>query len=137
METTAVRDCPGGKDRGREQRAQRIVEELLLRCGITPHLCGFDPLSNLIRMAAERDRSRGTGPLSDLQPMLGLLFRACNPEHAMRDAIGVGFLGSDEIHTTLFPFSDRPCSAEFVCTLAELVRDRMAQNGTAAKNSTG
>ena len=47
-------------------------------------------------------------------------------EHSMRDAIGAGFLNTDDIHARLFPFSDRPSNAEFIYTLAELVRDRIA-----------
>ena len=117
-----------GKERPTAQTPQRIVGELLLRFGITPHLCGFDPLSSTIRMAAEEDRTCGMQPASVLQPTLGALCCESDPAHAMRDAIGVGFLGADEIHAKIFPFSDRPSSAEFICTLAELVRDRIAQS---------
>ena len=112
----------------RERDASRTAGELLLRFGITPHLCGFEPLCEGVRIVAEREREDERPPLSELQPAVGRLLGENNPEHAMRDAIGVGFLDPDEIHARLFPFSDRPASAEFICTLAELVMDRIAQN---------
>ena len=108
--------------------ASRTAGELLLEFGITPHLCGFEPLCEGVRIVAEREREDERPPLSELQPAVGRLLDEHSPEHAMRDAIGVGFLGPDEIHARLFPFSDRPGSAEFICTLAELVMDRIAQN---------
>ena len=108
-----------------KENTHRIAGELLLELGVAPHLCGFDPLCNAIRFTAERERSRPAPSLTGMQQAFGALCRERNPEHAVRDAIGAGFLGTDEIHTKLFPFSDRPSSAEFVCTLAELVRDRI------------
>ena len=108
--------------------ASRTTGELLLRFGITPHLCGYEPLREGVRMIAEQEREHERPPLAELQPVLEHLLGERSPEHAMRDAIGVGFLDSDEIHGRLFPFSDRPSSAEFICTLAELVMDRIAQN---------
>ena len=111
----------------RERDASRTAGELLLRFGITPHLCGYEPLCEGVRIVAEREREREHPPLAELQPAVGRLLGEQSPEHAMRDAIGVGFLGPDEIHARLFPFSDRPSSAEFICTLAELVMDRITQ----------
>ena len=107
--------------------ASRTAGELLLLFGITPHLCGFEPLCEGVRIVAERERTRERPPLSELQPAVGRLLGEQSPEHAIRDAIGVGFLDADEIHARLFPFSDRPSSAEFICTLAELVCDRITQ----------
>ena len=120
----------GGAERmpHRERDASRTAGELLLRFGITPHLCGFEPLCEGVRIVAEREREDERPPLSELQPAVGRLLDEHSPEHAMRDAIGVGFLSADAIHTQLFPFSDRPSNAEFICTLAELVSDRIAQN---------
>lgn len=112
----------------RREDASRVVEELLLQCGITPHLSGFEPLSGGIRITAERERSHGRPPLAELQPAVGSLCGERSPEHAMRDAIGAGHLLSEEISTHLVSFPDRPSSAEFICTLAELVTDRIAQN---------
>lgn len=111
----------------RERDASRTTGELLLRFGITPHLCGYEPLREGVRMIAEQERERERPPLAELQPVLEHLLGERSPEHAMRDAIGVGFLDSDEIHGRLFPFSERPSSAEFICTLAELVCERIAQ----------
>lgn len=112
----------------RERDASRTAGELLLRFGITPHLCGYEPLCEGVRIVAERERERERPPLSELQPAVGRLLGNFGPEHAMRDAIGVGFLSTDGIHARLFPLSVRPGSAEFICTLAELVSDRIAQN---------
>ena len=112
----------------RREDASRVVGELLLQCGITPHLCGFEPLSDGIRMTAERRRAQGRPPLDELQPAVGSLCGKHSPEHAIRDAIGAGFLFADTLHARVFPFSDRPSSAEFICTLAELVMDRITQN---------
>ncbi|MBR4907159.1 MAG: hypothetical protein IKZ44_09970 [Clostridia bacterium] len=119
----------GGAERmpHRERDASRTAGELLLRFGITPHLCGFEPLCEGVRIVAERERERERPPLVELQPAVARLLGEQSQEHAMRDAIGVGFLGPDEIHARLFPFSDRPGSAEFICTLAELVCDRITQ----------
>ena len=118
----------GGAGRMRRRGdASRTAGELLLRFGITPHLCGYEPLCEGVRIVAERERKDERPPLSELQPAVGRLYGEQSPEHAMRDAIGAGFLGPDEIHARLFPFSDRPSSAEFICTLAELVMDRMTQ----------
>ncbi len=111
----------------RERDASRTAGELLLRFGITPHLCGFEPLCEGVRIVAERERACERPPLAQLQPAVERLCGEHSPEHAMRDAIGVGFLSPDEIHARLFPFSDRPSSAEFICTLAEMVCDRIAQ----------
>lgn len=112
----------------RERDASRTAGELLLRLGVTPHLCGYEPLCEGVRIVAERERERERPPLSELQPAVGRLLGNFGPEHAMRDAIGVGFLSTDGIHARLFPLSVRPGSAEFICTLAELVSDRIAQN---------
>lgn len=108
--------------------ATRIIGELLLRLGITPHLKGYEPLREGVRITAERERSVARPPLTDLRPMVGRICGEHSPEHAIHDAIGVGFLSAEEIHARIFPFSDRPSSAEFICTLAELVSDRIAQN---------
>ena len=105
----------------RKKPAQRAPGELLLQFGVTPHLCGFDPLCGAIRFSAER--SRVGPPSGGMQPMIDALCREHDPAHALRDAIGVGFLAADGIHAEVFPFSDRPGSVEFICTLAELVRD--------------
>lgn len=115
-------------DRGyakREDSAQRVAGELLLRCGITPHLCGFDPLCGAIRMTSERDRTRALPAMNAMRTAVGALCKERNPEHAARDAILAGFLTTDETHTQIFPFSDRPSIADFICTLAELARDRV------------
>ena len=128
MESGVVRSDTGRyvkRDARREENAQRVVGELLLRFGITPHLSGFDPLCGAIRIASERDRTNVMPPFYRIQPMVGELCRESNPDHALRDAIGVGFLRTDPMQAQLFPFSDRPSIAEFVCTLAELARDRI------------
>ena len=111
----------------RREDSRRITGEMLLAMGITPHLCGFEPLSEGIRITAERERGSERSPITDLVPAVRSLCGQCSPDHAMRDAIGVAFLAADEIHTRFFPFSDRPGSAEFICTLAELVLDRITQ----------
>ena len=111
----------------RREDTTRIIGELLLRFGITPHLKGFEPLRDEVRITAEHERSGLRPPLADLSPTVGRICGKGCAEHAIHDAIGVGFLSADEIHTKLFPFSDRPSSAEFICTLAELVMDRIAQ----------
>lgn len=118
-----------GKTMRRTEDASRVAGELLLRCGITPHLCGFEPLKEGVRITAERSRASIRPPLAELQPAVGGLCGERSPDHAMRDAISVGFLSTDEIHTRFFPYADRPSSTEFICTLAELVADRIAQNG--------
>lgn len=112
----------------REEDPERIIGELLLRFGITPHLKGYEPLREGVRITAERRRSSGRSPLADLGPTVGKICGERSTETAIHDAIGVGFLSADAIHTQLFPFSDRPSNAEFICTLAELVSDRIAQN---------
>lgn len=105
----------------------RFTAELLLQMGITPHLCGFVPLSEVVRITAERERGSERPPIVELEPTVARLCGERGTEHAMRDAIGVGFLDTDEIHSQLFPYADRPSCAEFICTLAELVLDRMTQ----------
>jgi hypothetical protein len=111
----------------RQEDRARIAGELLLAFGITPHLVGFEPLREGVRITAERERGSERPPIRDLEPAVERLCGEHSPEHAMRDAIGAGFLGPDEIHTRVFPFSDRPSCAEFICTLAELVLDRITQ----------
>lgn len=102
----------------RAEDAHRIVGELLLRFGVTPHLCGFDALSSGIRLTAERERSAG---MRGVDGNGGKYLR----EHVMRIAIGSGFQCADTIHAQTFPFSDRPSNSEFICTLATLAHDRM------------
>lgn len=111
----------------RVRHAQRVTGELLLEFGIGPHLAGFDPLIHGIRILAERDRAGGTSLPVILQPTIGSVCGSIAWEHAVRDAISVGFLNPDAIHTWAFPFSKRPTGAEFICTLAELVHDRIAE----------
>ena len=115
-------------DRKKRDVPQRAAEEMLLQFGITPHLGGFDPLCSVVRMMAEQDRSVGAPPFYGAQPTVAGLWQETDTAHAIRDALGAGFLGPDEIQAQIFPFSDRPSSAEFVCTVAELLRDRIAQN---------
>lgn len=104
--------------------AHRVVGELLLELGVAPHLVGYDPLCDGIRIASEQDRTWAVQPAA-LNAAVETLCDASNGEHAIRDAIGVGFLRPDDLHARIFPFSKRPSNSEFVCTLAELVRDRM------------
>ena len=129
MLTGTIRSVYEDRNRKRGGRsgapAQRAAGELLLRFGVTPHLCGFDPLCGAIRFSAERDRTEP--PSVGMRQICGALCRERSPEHALRDAIGIGFLTADGIHAEIFPFSNRPGSAEFVCTLAELVRDCIAE----------
>lgn len=110
----------------RKEDAARLIGELLLRCGITPHLCGFESLSEGVRITAERGRGSERPPLSDLQTAVNSICGAFSPEHAMRNAIGAGFFSRDAICARSFPFPDRPSSAEFICTLAEMVGDWIA-----------
>ncbi len=125
-------DAAGGGIRKRTQRrkgdASRCAAELLLQFGITPHLSGFEPLTEGVRMTAERERRSMRPPIRDLEPAMRDLCGECRPEHAMRDAIGAGFAGTNEVFARVFPFSDRPGSAEFICTLAELVSDRITES---------
>ena len=123
-------DRSGCLDRKQWDAPQRAAGEVLLQFGITPHLVGFDPLCSAIRILAERDRTEGECSFFGTQPTVSALWQDVDTEHAIRDALGVGFLGSDEIHARVFPFSDRPSSGEFVCTVAELLRDRMAEGLT-------
>ena len=109
----------------REKSAQRVVGELLLRFGIAPHLSGFDPLCGAIRITTERGRFSALPKMSGVHQMIRSLCGENNPEHALHDAITVGFLEAGEAHTQIFPFSNHPSIAEFVCTLAELARDRI------------
>ena len=111
----------------RREDAARITDELLLALGIAPHLGGFEPLSEEVRITAERRRGNARPPITDPEPIAVRLCGEHGAEHAMRDAIGVGFLHTDEIHTRIFPYTDRPGCAEFICTLAELVLDRITQ----------
>jgi hypothetical protein len=97
--------------------AHRMIGELMLAFGVTPHLDGFDPISQGIRIRAER---KGQGALPPK--------KALSHETAIRTAIGIGFLRADGIHAQIFPFTDRPSSSEFICTLAALVRDRIGEN---------
>ena len=126
-----------GRTLRREEDASRVVGELLLQCGITPHLLGFELLREQVRITAKRERLKNRPTLRDLRSATGSLCGACSAEHAVRDAIGAGFLSADGIHTRLFPFSDRPGSAEFVCTLAELALDRIAQDGRSIAAADG
>ena len=68
----------GGAERmpHRERDASRTAGELLLRFGITPHLCGFEPLCEGVRIVAEREREDERPPLSELQPAVGRLLGA-------------------------------------------------------------
>ncbi len=104
----------------------RYIGELMLRLGIEPHLVGYDPLCGGIRIAAERDRASCVPVSERTLTTVETLCDHVSQEHSMRDAIGAGFLNTDDIHARLFPFSDRPSNAEFIYTLAELVRDRIA-----------
>ena len=118
----------GGGTLRRREDASRVVGEMLLQCGITPHLSGYEPLSDGIRITAERVRTHERPPLAELHPAVGSLCGEHSPEQAMRGAIGVGYLLSEETRAQIVSFPDRPSSAEFICTLAELVLDRIAQN---------
>lgn len=111
-------NTPGAGETRRTGDAHRVVGELLLRFGITPHLSGYDPLSSGIRLTAERERKAGLLCPGEDEPRY-------LREHAMRDAIRAGFLYTDAIHTQIFPFSERPSNSEFVCTLAALAHDRI------------
>lgn len=115
------------KRQGSERRvsdAHRAVGELLLTLGVTPHLSGYDPLSDGIRMTAERKRACAAHR-NELFEAVETLCGTTNGEHAIRDAIDVGFASPGDLHAQIFPYTDRPTNAEFVCTLAELVRDRL------------
>lgn len=92
----------------------RFIGELLLAFGVTPHLDGFDPISQGIRIRAER-RETDAIPSG----------KALSHETAVRTAIGVGFLSAAQVHAQIFSCTDRPSSSEFICTLAALVRDRL------------
>ena len=116
--------------REKRDEPQRAAAEMLLQFGITPHLGGFDPLCSEIRMMAERNRSEGVPPFFGARPTIAALWQDADTEHAIRDALSAGFMGPDGIHMQTFPFADRPSSAEFVCTIAELLRDRISQFGT-------
>ena len=118
-----------GTARGSVRRvsdAHRVIGELLLSLGVTPHLCGYDPLCDGIRITAERECACIAHP-NELFAAVEALCSVSNGEHAIRDAIGVGFTAPDDLHARIFPFTDRPTNSEFVCTLAELVRDRITQ----------
>ena len=114
----------GGQAR-RVSDAHRMIGELLLKLGVTPHLVGFDSLCGGIRMTAEQDRASVLHP-GEICTAVEALSGAANGEHAIRDAINAGFLERSDLHAKIFPFSDRPSNSEFVCTIAELVRSRMA-----------
>ena len=105
--------------------AHRMIGELMLRMGIEPHLVGFEPLCDGVRIAAEQERTSGAASPKGVYPAIGDLCETDAGEHAIRDAIGVGFLNPGGIHAEIFPFSDRPSNFEFICTVAELVRDRI------------
>ena len=127
MKETILFADAGQTARGSERRtedAHRLIGELLLRMGIGPHLVGFDPLCEGIRILAEQDREAGFSP-ADVFPLIEELCGVTNGEHAVRDAICAGFLHPEEIHSQIFPFSNRPSNCEFICTLAELVRNRI------------
>ncbi len=131
MRETTLFSQAGRAVRGGDRRAadaHRMVGELLLRLGIGPHLVGFEPLCEGVRFAAEQDRVFGAASPAEVLPAIEDLCDVVSGEHAMRDAIGVGFLNPDGIHTEIFPFSDRPSNFEFICTVAELVRDRIASD---------
>lgn len=117
----------GNRTSCRREDARRAAEELLLACGITPHLCGFAPLSEGVRITAERKRKRTGLMITELEQTMARLCGERGAEHAMRDAIGAGFLGTDGIRSQLFPYADRPSCAEFICTLAELVIDSISE----------
>lgn len=121
-----VRGSFAGGQARRVSDAHRMIGELLLSLGVTPHLCGYDPLCDGIRMTAERDRKNAMHP-NEMCMAVELLCGAPNGEHAIRDAIAVGFTERNDLHAAIFPFSARPTNSEFVCTLAELVRNRMTQ----------
>ncbi len=122
-----ARDCSGKRTPRRETDTTRIIGELLLRFGITPHLKGFEPLREEVRITVECERGSERPSLVELQPTVGKLCGERNPAFAARDAISVGFLSADRVCAQFFPFSDRPSSAEFICTLAEMVTDRITQ----------
>lgn len=109
----------------RSDAPHRQIGEALLRIGIEPHLCGFDTLSDGIRITAEREL-RFAPFRTHMEPTLGSLNGTAGWEHMMRDAIRAGFLNADEVQAKLFPYTDRPGNAEFVCTLAAALCDRIA-----------
>lgn len=96
--------------------ARRITAELLLQFGIMPHLCGYDLLCDGILSRAEHRYAIERTP-DDEKP---------GRQTALRSAIDAGFLHPGAIHARFFPCGDRPSNSEFICTLAELVRDRLA-----------
>lgn len=119
---TEIGRCGRNKER-RALNEYRLIGELLLRFGIGPHLVGFDPLRESIRLTAEQDRGFGAAPHAEIIAVAEALCNVTNGEHAIRDAIRAGFSHPDEIHSQIFPFSEHPTNREFICTLAELVRD--------------
>ncbi len=128
MKGTLLFSRTGSTVRTGERRtadAHRMIGELMLRMGIEPHLVGFEPLCDGVRIAAEQERTSGAASPNGIYPAIGDLCETDAGEHAIRDAIGVGFLNPGGIHAEIFPFSDRPSNFEFICTVAELVRDRI------------
>ena len=107
-------DRPGSANRTGD--AQRTTGEMLLRFGITPHFCGFGSLYCGICVRAEREQTGEIPPGGYLR------------ESAMREAIGGGFLNAGAIGTEPFSRARRPTNSEFICTLAELIRDRVRAN---------
>ncbi len=118
----ALRNEPWNNTRSGSVRragdAHRITAELLLQFGIMPHLCGYDLLCDGILSRAEREYTTGQMPEG------GTSIR----QTALRSAIDAGFLHPGAIHTRFFPCADRPSNREFICTLAELVRERLASS---------
>ena len=124
MNKTAAAQCTVA-NRDKREETLRFAGEVLLRFGITPHLHGYEPLCSAIRLITDRTDGTGVPPYYGAHPTVSALWRNIDTEHEMRDALGVGFLITDEIHTRVFPYTNRPSSGEFVCTIAELLRDRV------------
>lgn len=106
----------------------RMIGETMLALGILPHLNGYRPLCEAIRVVMQADRTARIR-YSDVVKWTEELFGLKDADHAMRDAIRTGFLNEVEEQRAMFPFTKRPSNAEFIWTVAEALRDRDALTG--------
>lgn len=106
------------------ERTANVIAEMMLDLGVMPHLSGYVPLLEGIRVLASADRTRRI-PYREITEWIDALYGAADSAHAMRDAIARGTAETAAGCGTLFLHAPQPGNKEFLYSVAEIVRDRV------------
>ena len=107
-----------------DNATMRIIGDLMLDLGIMPHLNGYLPLFEGVRILAGADRTQYIS-YSEVIPQVNALTGLSDSRSAMRTAIAQGAARAQDRYRAVFHHTSKPTNMEFLCTVAEIVRDRV------------